>query len=83
MGQHRLNHLGLLESESIHILREAVADYGETHHIPQLPQYAGGYLSSGCQPCTAIPADPSDPRSGRWGGQKLECGIHTFSTRRE
>jgi hypothetical protein len=20
--------------------------------------------------------DPSNERSGRWGGQKLECGIH-------
>lgn len=60
-----------------------VWDYGETHNIPQLPQYARGYLSIGCQPCTAIPADPGNPRSGRWGGQKLECGIHTFSTRTE
>jgi phosphoadenosine phosphosulfate reductase len=60
-----------------------VWDYGETHNIPQLPQYARGYLSIGCQPCTAIPADPHNPRSGRWGGQKLECGIHTFSTRTE
>ena len=60
-----------------------VCDYGETHNIPQLPQYARGYLSIGCQPCTAIPADPHNPRSGRWGGQKLECGMHTFSTRTE
>ncbi len=38
-----------------------------------------GYLSIGCQPCTALPVDPNNPRSGRWGGTKLECGIHTFS----
>jgi phosphoadenosine phosphosulfate reductase len=56
-----------------------VWDYGIAHNIPQLPQYAQGYLSIGCQPCTALPADPNNPRSGRWGGQKLECGIHTFS----
>jgi len=30
---------------------------------------------------TALPADPNNPRSGRWGGTKLECGIHTFSER--
>lgn len=60
-----------------------VWDYGKRHNIPQLPQYARGYLSIGCQPCTAIPSDPRNPRSGRWGGQKLECGIHTFSTRTE
>jgi phosphoadenosine phosphosulfate reductase len=44
-----------------------------------LPQYDQGYLSIGCEPCTAIPDDPANPRSGRWGGKKLECGIHTFS----
>ena len=48
--------------------------------IPHLPQYDEGYLSIGCQPCTALPLDPNNPRSGRWGGAKLECGIHTFST---
>jgi phosphoadenosine phosphosulfate reductase len=46
-----------------------------------LPQYDQGYLSIGCQPCTAIPDDPRNPRSGRWSGKKLECGIHTFSER--
>jgi phosphoadenosine phosphosulfate reductase len=60
-----------------------VWDYGTAHNIPQLPQYAQGYLSIGCQPCTALPADPNNPRSGRWGGQKLECGIHTFSKQAE
>jgi len=28
-----------------------------------------------------LPEDPDNPRSGRWGGKKLECGIHTFSER--
>jgi phosphoadenosine phosphosulfate reductase len=60
-----------------------VWDYGTAHNIPQLPHYAQGYLSIGCQPCTALPADPNNPRSGRWGGQKLECGIHTFSKQAE
>lgn len=60
---------------------EQVWDYGNANGIPHLPQYDEGYLSIGCQPCTALPADPNNPRSGRWGGTKLECGIHTFSER--
>jgi phosphoadenosine phosphosulfate reductase len=62
---------------------ERVWQYVEANSIPSLPQYEEGYLSIGCQPCTALPADPNNPRSGRWGGTKLECGIHTFSTRAE
>jgi phosphoadenosine phosphosulfate reductase len=62
---------------------EQVWDYGNAHGIPHLPQYDDGYLSIGCEPCTALPADPNNPRSGRWGGTKLECGIHTFSERAE
>jgi phosphoadenosine phosphosulfate reductase len=58
---------------------EQVWDYTNKNGIPQLPQYDQGYLSIGCEPCTALPTDPSNPRSGRWGGAKLECGIHTFS----
>lgn len=46
------------------------------YSIPLLPLYELGYSSIGCQPCTSIPTDPNDPRSGRWGGQKVECGIH-------
>ena len=35
-----------------------------------------GYPSIGCWPCTE-PADPVDPRAGRWGGSnKTECGLH-------
>lgn len=44
--------------------------------IPLLPLYQRGYSSIGCEPCTSLPVDPNDPRSGRWGGQKVECGIH-------
>ena len=53
--------------------------YATANGIPQLPQYDAGYFSIGCEPCTALPVDPNNPRSGRWGGVKLECGIHTFS----
>ena len=44
--------------------------------IPLLPLYARGYSSIGCEPCTSLPLDPNDARSGRWGGHKVECGIH-------
>jgi phosphoadenosine phosphosulfate reductase len=59
---------------------EQVWQYATANAIPHLPQYDEGYLSIGCQPCTTLPLDPNNPRSGRWGGAKLECGIHTFST---
>lgn len=56
-----------------------VWEYTGKHALRYLPQYDKGYLSIGCEPCTAIPSDPANPRSGRWSGTKLECGIHTFS----
>jgi phosphoadenosine phosphosulfate reductase len=56
-----------------------VTAYAEREGIPQLELYARGYTSIGCEPCTAIPQEGTDARSGRWGGKKLECGIHTFS----
>lgn len=56
-----------------------VEDYARAHGIPRLSLYDQGYTSIGCEPCTAIPEAGADPRSGRWGGKKLECGIHTFS----
>jgi phosphoadenosine phosphosulfate reductase len=53
-----------------------VWDYAAVHDIPLLPLYDRGYTSIGCEPCTIPPPDPANPRSGRWLGQKLECGIH-------
>ena len=50
--------------------------YAKAHDIPLLPLYALGYSSIGCEPCSSLPLDPSNPRSGRWQEQKLECGIH-------
>jgi phosphoadenosine phosphosulfate reductase len=50
--------------------------YAREHSIELLPLYEMGYTSIGCEPCTTLPLDPSNPRSGRWQGQKLECGIH-------
>jgi phosphoadenosine phosphosulfate reductase len=50
--------------------------YAAENAIPLLELYERGYTSIGCEPCTGLPTDPNDPRSGRWGGQKQECGIH-------
>jgi len=50
--------------------------YAKEHDIPLLPLYDLGYTSIGCEPCTFLPDDPNNARSGRWKGQKLECGIH-------
>jgi len=50
--------------------------YAAERDIPLVSLYDKGYSSIGCEPCTSLPLDPDDPRSGRWGGQKLECGIH-------
>lgn len=58
-----------------------VSQYMTGHDIEFLPLYHLGYPSIGCEPCTSLPIDGSDPRSGRWAGKKLECGIHTFSER--
>lgn len=50
--------------------------YAKAHDIPLLPLYELGFTSIGCEPCTSLPLDPNNPRSGRWHGEKLECGIH-------
>ena len=57
--------------------RNDVAKAFKERDIPLHPLKEHGYLSIGCMPCTSIPDDPDDPRSGRWQGQeKTECGIH-------
>lgn len=50
--------------------------YAKAENLPVLELYDRGYTSIGCAPCTALPSG-DDLRSGRWGGKKLECGIHT------
>jgi phosphoadenosine phosphosulfate reductase len=56
-----------------------VFNYLKKYDLPMHPLWEKGYSSIGCEPCTAIPGNPEDPRSGRWKGQhKSECGIHTF-----
>jgi phosphoadenosine phosphosulfate reductase len=56
-----------------------VWQYAERFRIPLLPLYELGYSSIGCEPCTSLPVG-DDPRSGRWGGAKIECGIHIQPT---
>jgi phosphoadenosine phosphosulfate reductase len=56
-----------------------VWQYARQHNLPILELYDRGYTSIGCEPCTALPASDENLRSGRWGGKKLECGIHTFN----
>lgn len=58
---------------------DQVETYAREHDIPRLSLYDEGYTSIGCEPCTSRPTAGADPRSGRWGGKKQECGIHTFS----
>ena len=60
-----------------------VWEYARAHAIPLHPLYDRGYPSIGCEPCTSIPVDPLNPRSGRWRGQKLECGIHVAARSHE
>ncbi len=55
----------------------------ESLSIPLLPLYERGYTSIGCEPCTSLPLDPNDARSGRWAGRKIECGIHIEAAPRQ
>ncbi|QRP48365.1 phosphoadenylyl-sulfate reductase [Amycolatopsis sp. FDAARGOS 1241] len=51
--------------------------YIRDHGILENPLVSAGYLSIGCEPCTAKVEPGQDPRSGRWAGQsKTECGLH-------
>jgi phosphoadenosine phosphosulfate reductase len=52
--------------------------YIKSHDVPYNPLYDQGYPSIGCNtPICTRPVKPGeDPRSGRWGGLKAECGIH-------
>jgi phosphoadenosine phosphosulfate reductase len=57
--------------------------FAREHDIPLLPLYNAGYTSIGCEPCTALPGDPANARSGRWAGRKLECGIHIAGNKQD
>jgi phosphoadenosine phosphosulfate reductase len=45
--------------------------------LPYHPLHDEGYLSIGCEPCTAPVSRGEHERAGRWSGSgKLECGLH-------
>jgi phosphoadenosine phosphosulfate reductase len=63
--------------------REAVWAYIREHKIPYNPLHDQGYRSIGCQPCTSRTDKGENERGGRWlGFNKVECGIHTFLSRK-
>ena len=62
--------------------RKDTWDYLLKHEVPYNPLLDLGYKSIGCWPCTRPVAADADERAGRWGGQKAECGIHTFMAKK-
>jgi phosphoadenosine phosphosulfate reductase len=52
--------------------------FARERNIPLVSLYEKGYTSIGCEPCTLLPVDPENLRSGRWAGRKVECGIHVI-----
>lgn len=49
--------------------------YIRENNVPVQPLHELGYRSIGCRPCTSLPAS-DDERSGRWNGERNECGLH-------
>jgi len=49
-----------------------VDGYIAEHDVIVNPLRHKGFESIGCEPCTR----PGAGRSGRWGGERLECGLH-------
>jgi phosphoadenosine phosphosulfate reductase len=63
--------------------REDVWKYIHDQKIPYNPLHDQGYRSIGCQPCTQKSGSGDDERAGRWTGfNKVECGIHTFLSKK-
>jgi phosphoadenosine phosphosulfate reductase len=58
--------------------RREIHAYLKQHDLPYHPLTEKGYLSIGCNPlsCTRAITAGEDPRSGRWSGNKAECGIN-------
>ena len=71
---------GLIKLNPILIWHEReIWQYLALYQVPVNPQYALGYRSLGCEPCTRI-AHGANERAGRWVGTSKcggECGIHT------
>ncbi|HET6610515.1 MAG TPA: phosphoadenylyl-sulfate reductase [Kofleriaceae bacterium] len=62
--------------------RTDVWRYVLANDVPYNPLLDAHYESIGCRPCTQPVKLGDAERSGRWGGRKQECGIHTETLRR-
>lgn len=63
--------------------RDQVWNYIKEHKIPYNPLHDQGYRSIGCWPCTQATDHGGSERAGRWTGfNKVECGIHTFMSKK-
>jgi phosphoadenosine phosphosulfate reductase len=63
--------------------REAIWDYIRLHKLPYNPLHDQSYRSIGCMTCTRKTGEGESERAGRWTGfKKVECGIHTFLSRK-
>ncbi|HEY3863534.1 MAG TPA: phosphoadenylyl-sulfate reductase [Verrucomicrobiae bacterium] len=63
--------------------REEIWNYIRQNKIPYNPLHDAGYASIGCMTCTRKTGQGEDERAGRWiGFKKVECGIHTFMSRK-
>ena len=64
--------------------RADVWRYIRENGVPYHPLLDQGYASIGCWPCTRPTAPGEAERAGRWSGTgKTECGLHTFTVKRE
>lgn len=63
--------------------RDAIWQYIHQHKIPYNALHDQGYRSIGCWPCTTKTGAGESERAGRWTGfNKVECGIHTFMSKK-
>ena len=63
--------------------RDAIWKYIHDHKIPYNALHDQGYRSIGCMTCTKKTTSGESERAGRWTGfKKVECGIHTFMSRK-
>jgi phosphoadenosine phosphosulfate reductase len=66
---------GLVKVNPLAAMTDAeYASFIAEHDVLVNPLRDQGYPSIGCWPCTEPSA--SDDRSGRWAGEKTECGLH-------